>query len=118
MVAWNVQLSTTEGPTAIPAAQVQAPPQLGVSATLADVDGRRVAVMRVRGLGALPTQEGYEVWTIPASGVPVSAGFMTAGGDEFLATVDVSGGETIAITRERRSNTTAPTAQPLVAITT
>lgn len=118
MGAWNVSLRGDDGPRVIPAAQVQAAPQLGVTATVADVDGRRVAVMRIRGLGDLPTQEGYEVWTIPASGTPVSAGFMSAGADEFLATVDVSDGETIAVTRERRTNTAAPTAEPLVAITT
>lgn len=118
LTAWNVTLQRDRNDTTA-LTPVQVAPNVTVQAQLATVNGRRVAVMNVAGLAALDPAQGYEVWVVPASGVPESRGFMAlSAANRFSATVDVSAGETIAVTRETRTNTTAPTTDKVLVITT
>lgn len=75
------------------------------------------AVMRISGLPAPGPGEGYELWTV-RDGVPRSEGFAarTAEGDVVVATADLDGATALALTREPRANTTAPTGAKLVVV--
>ena len=118
LTAWNVTLQRERDVTTA-LTPVQVAPNVTVTAQLATVNGRRVAVMNVAGLAALDPAQGYEVWVVPASGIPESRGFMAlSAANRFSATVDVSAGETIAVTREARTNTAAPTSDKVLVITT
>ncbi len=110
LLAWNVTLRGDD------------PRQItfvGTSGASGDVtltdDG--TAVMRVRNLPALRPDQGYELWTI-RDGTPRSEGFaaVTTGGEVVVATADLEGVEALAITPEVRTNTAAPSVDPIVAV--
>ena len=115
LVAWNLTLRSDSDVTrTIAIAPTTQTPTVAGTVQLRE-DGS--AVMRVTGLPELPTDQGYELWTI-RDGTARSEGFAarTASGELVVATADLSGVETLAITPERRTNTTAPTVTPVVAV--
>lgn len=75
------------------------------------------AVMRITGLAALAPDEGYELWTI-RDGIPRSEGFAarTASGEVVVATADLAGVTALAVTPEKRSNTSAPSVTPGIVV--
>lgn len=115
---WNITLyDAAPGPAAL--SPVQVAPNVVVRAEVVTVNNRRIAVVNVSGLATPNPNEGYEVWAVPAVGAPRSQGFMReTSSSGYTATVDVSSGETIAVTREPRSNTLAPTSAKLLVIAT
>jgi hypothetical protein len=115
LLAWNLTLqdgrSGTE--TVAFAGTADAPGATG-RLTVAD-DG--TAVMRISGLPAPAAGEGYELWSV-RDGVPRSEGFAarTEHGEVVIATADLDGASALAVTREPRINTTAPTGAKLVVV--
>ncbi len=116
LFAWNVSLrgtSENQNREAAVSATAQAPRAAG-TATFLD-DGS--IVLRLRNLPPLAQGQQYELWTI-RGGTPRSEGFasVTSTGDVVVATAELAGAEVLAITRERPTNTSAPTEQPLATV--
>ena len=116
--AWNINLrGNAVGEERLAVAQVAT--NVTADAKVFDTGGRRVAVMHLNGLDAPGAASGYEVWVIPPGGAPVSRGFMERQADgRYVAAIDVSGGELLAVTPELRSNTSAPTGEKLAVFAT
>jgi hypothetical protein len=115
LLAWNLTLQGDRGGTETIAVlgTADAPTAEG-RLTIAD-DG--TAVMRIAGLPAADAGEGYELWSV-RNGVARSEGFAarTADGEVVVATADLDGASALALTREPRGNTTAPTGAKLVVV--
>lgn len=115
LFAWNVTLRDGggDGRTIPFAGQAQAP-QVRGTVTVRD-DG--TAVMRIQGLPPLEEGKGYELWSI-RDGTPRSEGFaaLTADGEVVVATADVASASALAVTAEQRTNTGAPTQDPLIVV--
>jgi hypothetical protein len=115
LAAWNVTLQGDRGAnsTVVFAGTAEAPAAAGRLI----IDDEGTAVMRITGLPALPSDQGYELWTV-RNGVPRSEGFAarTASGEVVVATADLDGASALALTPEPRSNTTAPTGAKLVVV--
>lgn len=115
LFAWNVTLRGGEpdGRTIPFAGQAQAP-QVRGTVTVRD-DG--TAVMRIDGLPVLDPDKSYELWSI-RDGTPRSEGFAgrTADGQVIVATADVGSATALAVTAELRTNTGAPTQEPLIVV--
>ena len=115
LLAWNVTLQGDRGGTATIAfvGTTDAPAAQG-RLSIAD-DG--TAVMRITGLPAPGADEGYELWTI-RDGVARSRASPPGppSGEVVVATADLDGASALALTREPRANTAAPTGAKLVVV--
>lgn len=116
LIAWNVTLQRDGGPgtTVAFVGTADAPAAAG----RLSIDDKGTAVMRVTGLPAPDDPDhGYELWTV-RNGVPRSEGFaaQTATGELVVATADLDGASALAVTREPRSNTAAPTGAKLLVV--
>jgi anti-sigma-K factor RskA len=115
LVAWNVSLQSDTGAEAAPISFVgTADPTIRGTVVIGD-DG--VAVMRVTGLPLPAAGVSYELWTI-RNGVPRSEGFaaMTPTGEAVVATAAIGDATALAITPEVRTNTAAPTVDPIIVV--
>ena len=115
LVAWNITLQRDRGAdnTVAFVGTADAPAAAG----RLTIDREGTAVMRITGLPALPSNQGYELWTV-RNGVPRSEGFAarTAAGEVVVATADLDGASALALTPEPRSNTASPTGTKLVVV--
>jgi hypothetical protein len=78
---------------------------------------RDVAVVRLERLRPLAADRGYELWAI-RDGTPVSAGFLVeeGPGEGILATTDLAGVDSLAVTQEPLTNRASPTGAPVVVV--
>lgn len=115
LVAWNVRLQSDGSSGRAPIAFVGATNPAISGTVVVGEDG--VAVMRVRGLDPPPVGVGYELWTI-RDGVPRSEGFaaMTPQGEVVVATAGLDGATALAVTPEVRTNTAAPSVDPIIVV--
>jgi hypothetical protein len=115
LLAWNLTLQGERGGTQTIA--VLGTPDAPAAQGRLSIADDGTAVMRITGLPAPGADEGYELWTV-RDGVARSEGFAarTAGGDVVVATADLDGASALALTREPRANTTAPTGAKLVVV--
>ena len=115
LLAWNLTLHGDRGGTET-IALVGTPDAPAAQGRLSIADDG-TAVMRITGLPPPGADEGYELWTV-RDGVARSEGFAarTAGGEIVVATADLDGASALALTREPRANTTAPTGAKLVIV--
>lgn len=115
LLAWNLTLQGERGGTET-IAVVGTPDAPAVHGRLSIADDG-TAVMRVTGLPAPAADEGYELWTV-RDGVARSEGFAarTADGELVVATADLDDATALALTREPRANTTAPSGAKLVVV--
>ena len=117
--AWNLSLQTSS-PGTEKLASVQFATAVTGDARVKTTAGRRVAVMRLNGLGPQDAARGYEVWVIPSGGgAPLSRGFMQPEGNgSYVAVVDVSDSDALAVTPEPRTNTAAPSGEKVAVFST
>ncbi len=91
----------------------------GVSASLEYSRSLGRSALTVSGLPPAPSGSTYQLWYIPTTGAPRSAGFLTTTGEESPTALqgDIGNASAVGVTVEPTGGSAAPTTDPVVVVT-